>query len=61
MNELHYERMDRKPKATQEGNLIETNLPMGKSIGFLTFSRKKDPSLLRELKSIPESKEGILP
>ena len=53
--------MDRKPKATHEGNLIETNLPMGKSIGFLTFSRKKDPSLLRELKSIPESKEGILP
>ena len=61
MNELYYKQMDRKPKATQEGNLIETNLPMGKSIGFLTFSRNKHPSLLRELKSIPESKEGILP
>ena len=60
MKELHYKRMDMKPKATQEGNLIETNLPMGKSTGFLTFFRKMDPSLLGKLEPIPKSKEGIL-
>ena len=61
MKKLHYERMDGKPKATKEGSLIETNLPVGKSTGFLTFPRKMNPSLLKELKPIPKSKEGILP
>ena len=29
--------MDRKPKTTQEGSLVETNLPVGKSIRLLAF------------------------
>ena len=61
MKELHYKWMDRKPKATQECNLVETNLPMGKSTRLLTFSRKTNPSLLGKLEPIPESNEGILP
>ena len=48
------------PKATQEGSLIEANLPMGKSIGFLTSLRETNPSLLGELESILKSREGIL-
>ena len=55
MKELHYKRMDKKPKATQEGSLVETNLPVGKSTRLLTFFRKTDPSLLRKLEPIPES------
>ena len=61
MKKLHYERMDGEPKATQKGNLIETNLPVGKSTEFLAFPRKTNLSLLEELKHIPEYKEGILP
>jgi len=60
VEKLHYELIDGEPKATQEGRLIETNLPMGKSIGYLTSPRQTNPSLLEELKPILESKEGIL-
>ena len=48
------------PKATQEGSLIEANLPVGKSTGFLTSLRETNPSLLGELESILKSREGIL-
>ena len=61
MKELHYKRMDRKPKATQECSLVETNLPIGKNTRLLAFSRKINPSLLKKLEPIPESNEGILP
>ena len=61
MKKLHYERMDGKPKATQEGSFVETNLLVGKSTGFLTSPRNMNPSLLEELKLVLESKEGILP
>ena len=61
MKKLHYERMDGKSKATQEGSFIETNLSVGKSTRFLTSLRKTNPSLLGELKTVLESKEGILP
>ena len=55
MKELHYKQMDRKPKATQEGSLVETNLPVGKSTRLLTFFRKMDLGLLGKLEPIPES------
>ena len=61
MKKLHYEWMDGKPKATQEGSFVETNLSVGKSTGFLISLRKTNPSLLGELKPVLESKEGILP
>ena len=60
VKELYYEWMDGEPKATQEGSLTEADLPVGKGAGFLTFLREMNPGLLRKLKSIPKSKEGIL-
>ena len=61
MKKLHYEQMDGKSKATQEGNFVETNLLVGKSTWFLTSPRKTNPSLLGEFKPVRESKEGNLP
>ena len=52
MKKLHYEQMDEKPKATQGGSFVETNLPVDKSIEFLTSHRKMNPSLLGELKPV---------
>ena len=60
MKEFHNEWMDGEPKATQEGSLIKVNLPVGKSIKLFTSLREISSSLLRELESIPKSKEGIL-
>ena len=59
MKEFHFEWMDRKPKATKERSLVETNLTMGKSIRLLTLPREMNPGLLRKLESVPKSTEGI--
>ena len=60
MKEFHYKRVDKKPKATQEHNLLETNLIMGKNTRLLAFPRKTNLGLLRKLEPIPESNKGIL-
>lgn len=60
VKEFHNKWMDGEPKATQEGNLVKANLLVVKSTGLFTSLRETNSGLLRELESIPKSKEGIL-
>ena len=59
MKEFHFEWVDRKPKATQERSLVETNITIGKSIRLLTLPRETNLGLLRKSESVPKSTEGI--
>lgn len=60
VEELHYEGVDGKPKATQESRLIKTHLPRGKRARLFSLARETNPGLVRKLKPISNPIKGLL-
>lgn len=56
MEELHYERVDGEPKATQKSSFIKPNLAMSKGTSFFVLMRKTNLSFIWKLKPIPKPK-----
>ena len=51
--------MDGKPKATLENSIIKAYFSRQESTSFFPFTRKSNPDLLEELKSIRKPEKGV--
>ena len=59
VQEFHDKWMDGKPKATLENSIIKAYFSRQESTGFFPFTRKSNPDLLEELKSIRKPEKGV--
>ena len=59
IQELHEERMDKKPQPTDEGRFIKAYLPEEEMIGPFLLTGQANPNSFRELESILKSTQRI--